>query len=74
MTTIIRAHFDGKFLVPDEPVDLPFNCPLTIRVEETPTANQTNPTPQKWLPLNLPVNVELSRAIAEEPECGIEES
>jgi hypothetical protein len=29
----IRAHFDGKVLVPDEPVDLPCNQPLVLRVE-----------------------------------------
>src|SRR4051812_41421151 len=29
----IRAHFDGKVIVPDEPVSLPAGTPLTIRVE-----------------------------------------
>jgi hypothetical protein len=29
----IRCHFDGKVIVPDEPVDLPVNKPLLIRVE-----------------------------------------
>lgn len=33
MTTTIRCHFDGKVLIPDEPVDLPVDKPLTIRVE-----------------------------------------
>lgn len=28
MTTRIRAHFDGKKLILDEPVDLPINEPL----------------------------------------------
>ena len=31
--TAIKAHFDGKVLVPDEPVDLPVNQPLKIMVE-----------------------------------------
>lgn len=31
-TLCIRAHFDGKFIVPDEPVDLPINAPLNIEV------------------------------------------
>ncbi|HYR58552.1 MAG TPA: hypothetical protein VEO95_07985 [Chthoniobacteraceae bacterium] len=35
MTTTLRAHFDGKVLVPDEPVDLPRDCALEIRVEAT---------------------------------------
>jgi hypothetical protein len=71
--TTIRAHFDGKFFVPDEPVNVPPNRPLTLRVEELSTAPHAT-TPQKWLPLNLPVNPELARAIAEEPEYDLEES
>jgi hypothetical protein len=29
----LRAHFDGKVLVPDEPVDLPVNCALEVEVK-----------------------------------------
>ena len=32
MTRALKAHFDGKFLVPDEPVDLPVNEPLQVVV------------------------------------------
>lgn len=31
MTRVARAHFDGKVIVPDEPIDLPINAPLEIR-------------------------------------------
>ena len=31
--TTIRAHFDGKTFVPDEPVHLPVNQPLTLHVQ-----------------------------------------
>jgi len=31
--TKLRAHFDGKVLVPDEPVDLPLNRELEIHVD-----------------------------------------
>jgi hypothetical protein len=30
--TVVKAHFDGKVLVPDGPVDLPINCPLELAV------------------------------------------
>lgn len=30
--TILKAHYDGKVLVPDEPVDLPQNCALEVHV------------------------------------------
>jgi hypothetical protein len=32
--TILRAHFDGRVLVPDEPVDLPKDRPLVLSVQE----------------------------------------
>jgi hypothetical protein len=33
MTISIRAHYDGKAIIPDEPVDLPVDKPLTIQVQ-----------------------------------------
>ena len=33
MTRTIIAHFDGKVLVPDEPVQLPVGQPLQVHVE-----------------------------------------
>jgi hypothetical protein len=33
MSTIFSAHFDGKVLVPDEPVTLPIGAKLEVRVE-----------------------------------------
>ncbi len=32
MMTTLRAHFDGKVIVPDEPVELPVNQPLKVLV------------------------------------------
>ncbi len=29
----LKVHFDGRVLVPDEPVNLPVNCALQIQVE-----------------------------------------
>ncbi|MEX2212567.1 MAG: hypothetical protein WD768_00470 [Phycisphaeraceae bacterium] len=34
MTKTIKAHFDGKVLIPDEEVDLPVNQPLMVEVRE----------------------------------------
>jgi hypothetical protein len=30
---MLKAHFDGKVLVPDEPVNLPVDCALELRIE-----------------------------------------
>jgi hypothetical protein len=32
MSLRLRAHFDGRVFVPDEPVDLPLNQPLELEV------------------------------------------
>ena len=39
----LKAHFDGKVLVPDEPVNLPVNCALEVQVRSVdalPTAGK----------------------------------
>ena len=33
--TILKAHFDGRVLVPDEPVDLPADTALELEVKRT---------------------------------------
>ena len=40
MSQTITAHFDGKVLIPDEPVQFPIGQPLRLSVEisETPAA------------------------------------
>jgi hypothetical protein len=39
----LKAHFDGKVLVPDEPVNLPVDCALEVQVKSVdalPTAGK----------------------------------
>ena len=36
MTEVITAHYDGKVLVPDGPVELPVGQLLRLRVEAAP--------------------------------------
>jgi len=43
MTTTLKAHFDGKVLVPDEPVELPRNCALKVSVEPLKAAERSKP-------------------------------
>jgi hypothetical protein len=33
MSQIIKAHFDGKVIVPDEPIELPVGKSLNVHVE-----------------------------------------
>jgi predicted DNA-binding antitoxin AbrB/MazE fold protein len=38
--TVIRARFDGKVLVPDEPLDLPIGEPLKLLLERSEQEDQ----------------------------------
>jgi hypothetical protein len=33
MTMTIKAHFDGRAIIPDEPVELPLNEPLEVQIQ-----------------------------------------
>ena len=39
--TTIRAHFDGKVFVPDEPVDLPVGEAVEVSVHQAPPTPET---------------------------------
>jgi len=30
--TVVKAHFDGRVLIPDEPVKLPVDCALELHI------------------------------------------
>lgn len=36
MSIVIHAHYDGKTIVPDEPVDLPINKPIKLQFVQGP--------------------------------------
>lgn len=52
--TAIKAHFDGRVLVPEEPISLPLNTTLNVYVESA----GTDETPLK----------ELARILSEMPD------
>jgi hypothetical protein len=39
MTTSLTAHFDGKVIVPDEPVELPMNASLRVQIARVETSD-----------------------------------
>ena len=43
MTSKFRARFDGKALIPEEPIDLPVSKSLTIHVLDDDRSHQTGP-------------------------------
>jgi|GraSoiStandDraft_55_1057291.scaffolds.fasta_scaffold1277691_1 hypothetical protein len=46
MSMSIRAHFDGKVIVPDEPVELPVDQPLNVEVHLA-VAEYSNLSPEE---------------------------
>lgn len=74
-----RGHFDGKHsLVFDEPVNLPVGMPLRVHIEPVPSdesnVGNNGSSRQKWRPLDIQIDAELSNSIALDPEFDIEES
>ena len=45
----LRARFDGRVLVPDEPVDLPVGKPLDVQVSEAAEGSFPRGSPQAVL-------------------------
>ena len=44
MAIVIKAHYDGKTIVPDEPVDLPVGEPLEFELKQTPQCLPWDPS------------------------------
>jgi hypothetical protein len=44
-TLAIRAHFDGRVFVPDEPVDLPLDQPVVVNSTRRGDENPVNGLP-----------------------------
>jgi hypothetical protein len=49
----VNVHFDGKVIIPDEPLDLPPNQPLVIRIEPCGAGSETaDDSALSWLAAN----------------------
>ena len=53
MTRSLRAHFDGKVLVLDEPADLPTGTPLKVEVTLDSEAASSEPQPRRGILADL---------------------
>lgn len=49
----IRARFDGRVLVPDEPLELPLNCRVELEVRRVVEPSAGVPTPLQELAARL---------------------
>ena len=61
--TTLQAHFDGRVLVPDGPVDLPKDRPLEIEVREVPRGPATASAPFPPFPVTAGAKTILSEDV-----------
>jgi hypothetical protein len=47
----IRAHFDGKVIVPDEPIDLPVDQELIVTVSTASVSKDASTDYRDWIGL-----------------------
>ena len=62
----VNAHFDGKVIVPDEPLDLPLNEPLIVQIQ--PVSGKSEPGEESalgWLAANAVDSESLPRDLAD---------
>jgi hypothetical protein len=50
--TTVNAHFDGKVIIPDEPLDLPQNQQLIVRIETVGKGETLEESALGWLAAN----------------------
>jgi hypothetical protein len=55
--TTLRAHFDGRVLIPDEPANLPVGRPLDLQISEAPENIPTNASPRIGMRNGFPIVV-----------------
>ena len=48
----VNAHFDGKVIVPDEPLDLPANQALIVQIERVGALKPADESALAWIAAN----------------------
>ena len=73
--TAIKAHFDGRVFVPDEPVPLEPGDKVVVQAASERMADAPRVSDTSYLrKLDIQIDPELLRAIVEDPEFSIENS
>jgi hypothetical protein len=67
--TTIKAHFDGKALIPEEPVELPQGCTLIVHVAAD---QERTPVPTVLRPVLFPSDPVAARRLIHDTEEGLE--
>jgi len=62
----VHAHFDGKAIIPDEPIDLPPNQALILQIEPVGTCLPAEESALAWLAANAVEDDPLPADLADE--------
>jgi hypothetical protein len=61
----VNAHFDGKAIIPDEPLDLPPNQALIVQIESVGAPATADDSALAWLAANAVENDALPTDLAD---------
>jgi hypothetical protein len=61
----VNAHFDGKAIIPDEPLDLPPNQALIVQIERAGAREPAEESALAWLAANPVENDALPTDLAD---------
>ena len=62
----VNAHFDGKAIIPDEPLDLPPNQALIVQIESVEARETADEPALAWLAANAVENDALPADLADQ--------
>jgi hypothetical protein len=62
----VHAHFDGKAIIPDEPLDIPPNQALIVQIEQVGPRETGDESALVWLATNAVENDPLPTDLAEQ--------
>jgi hypothetical protein len=62
----VNAHFDGKAIIPDEPLDLPPNQVLIVQIEPVGARGTADESALAWLAANAVENDGLPTDLADQ--------
>ena len=62
----VNAHFDGKAIIPDEPLDLPPNQALIVQIEPVGARGTADESALAWLAANAVENDGLPTDLADQ--------
>ena len=63
---MVNAHFDGRAIIPDEPLDLPPNQALVVQIESVGASETADESALAWLASNAVENDALPADLADQ--------